>query len=373
MNRGTYAVRMWGDQPPDAGAYLEFLKAAYPDDPLQWDQERWRWQYLENPNHPGRYPPIWIFTDGERVLAQLGTIPVRLGIDGKSHAAAWTADLVVLPEFRNRGVGPLLLKAVKTRFDFLMGLGLNEMSHALFARDRWRDLGMVPHYVKVLDARAVAGSLVKGKLGAVMLGTPANGVLWALSLMERRANSGISVTRCERFGEDFDALARRLSEKFRRIVWREAEYLNWKYIRQPRMGYAVYRADRAGALHGYVVLRRNRTDRLVYGVIADLLADPDNRPVMSALMSTAIGWFRAAGVSFIRSYATDVRYQRVLRRYGFFKRRSYVRFMVAAKTGEAERIGTDSLSDWFIMKGDADLDRVPFHVEASVRGTSGVL
>lgn len=363
-----YAVRMWRDQPPGAEAYLDFLKAAYPDDPLQWDQERWRWQYLENPNHPGRYPPIWIFTDGERVLGQLGTIPVRLKVDGGSYAAAWTADLVVLPEFRNRGVAPLLLKAVKARFDVLMGLGLNEMSHALFARDRWQDLGTVPLYVKVLDARAVAGRLVRGGLGAAMLWTPVNGVLWALSCVERRADSGISVTRCERFGEDFDALGRRLSEKFRRVVWREAEYLNWKYVRQPRMGYVVYRADRAGALQGYVVLRRNRTDGLVYGVIVDLLADPDDRPLMSALMSTAIGWFRAARVSFIRSYATDVRYQRVLRRYGFFKRRSYVRFMVTA-----DRVGTASLRDWFLMKGDADLDRVPFHAEESVGRGSSVL
>lgn len=359
MSEQKYAVRVLSEQPCERDLYTTFLKAAYPDDPLYWDLERWRWQYLDNPTDGGCRPPIWIFTDGNRILAQVGTIPIHLKVNGHSYLAAWCSDFVVLPEFRNRGVGPLLLKAVKEKFDFLMALGISDMSYPLFKKDRWEDLGTLPHYIKILDFKGIATRFFKNEAMQMILTVPGNCLLRVLSFIERREDKDISLSRIEHFDPESDKLWARIAEKFQCIVQRDYHYLNWKYFSQPRMHYVAYRADREGVLRGYVIVRKNRANGLLYGIISDLLADPDDVATVSSLLMKAIDYFRSEGVALIRSYATDVRYQKILRRYGFLKKRSYVRFMFTTSVASTERIGASSLTNWFIMKGDSDLDRIP--------------
>ena len=360
--RARYAIRPLTESEADGRAQVRFLAEACPDNPGARDPLRSAWLYRDHPARVGPLP-LWVLDDGERILGQLGAIPVTVKLGAKSCAAAWCVDFVVAPEFRNRGVAALLLREVATHFDLLMALGTTELSSTLFRKAGWADLGTVPHFVRLLDARAVLARLLPKPLAAV-LAPAATALLRARPRGKRPARAGVVVSPLERFGPECEDLWGRVAPKYACLVRRDPAYLSWKYVVQPRMRYTAFRADAGRRLRGYAVVRMTLDAFTLYGVIADLLADPEDADTLDALLGAALVHLRRAGASFARCYAAEPRVQAALARAGFVGRASSIRFMLSRPPGRAGFDGAERLSDWFLMKGDSDLDRIPLPEDA---------
>lgn len=357
--RDRYSLRPFDDSASDRRAQAAFIAESWPENPGARDPERLAWQYRDNPLRVGPLP-LWVFNDADRIVGQLGAIPVALQAGAKSLVGAWCADFVVAPEFRNRGIAPLLLREVASHFDLLMVLGTNEFSYALYRKAGWNDLGTVPQFIRLLDARAVLARLVPRSL-ATALAPPANVILRARDWRRRTPGKEFVVTTIDRFGAEFQALWDQASPEHGWIVRRDPLYLTWKYVGQPGLRYIGFRADGAAGLRGFIVVRTAFDANGRYGIIADILANPADGAVLDALLDRAVAYLRDEGATFVRCYASDPRTQAALSRAGFVKRSSTIRFMLSAPPARTETAGGNTLAAWTLMNGDSDLDRPSLH------------
>ncbi|MGH7419889.1 MAG: GNAT family N-acetyltransferase, partial [Candidatus Rokuibacteriota bacterium] len=142
MAKASYAVRLY--EPELAEACARFVRRV-------WPRNDERGVACGNGAPP---PPRVLFLKDGEVIGHVATVPVRLAVQGRLVDASWAVGLVVVPEHRNGPVAPLLVK----RLNEVVGIGLTlhveDAALRVFKGVGWRHLGVIPQYVRVLNAHA---------------------------------------------------------------------------------------------------------------------------------------------------------------------------------------------------------------------------
>jgi GNAT superfamily N-acetyltransferase len=316
-------------------------------------RERWRWQYLENPATSTGGPAIWVAVENGAVLGQYASMPVRLQWGDREVDSSWGMDVFLRPEARGKGIGALLFGAWSESVTVALGLGLTESSYGLFKKLRYEDVGPVPFFQKILDAKAVAARKAPwlGALG------PVAGAALDLARPERvHPDAGsVAVVSIDGFSDEFDGLWERARASYAMCVRRDRSYLMWKYRQPPHRRYALHAARRDGALVGYAVSRHEDYQGLRLGWLVDVFADSDDRAAKDALIGSVLDAFRAAGVARVQAFCLNGALAEDLRSRGFFEGRSPMQFCVRAR-GDATHVFADR-ERWHVVFGDSDMDR----------------
>src|SRR5262245_41538959 len=105
-----------------------------------------------------------------------------------------------------------------------LGLELTPSSYGLFKKLRYQDVGPVPFFRKVLDARAVARQRLGPALGAVAAPVLAAG-LRLLAPEKTRSSTGLEVRTITSFSKDYDRLWERCRGSYTMCARRDATYL----------------------------------------------------------------------------------------------------------------------------------------------------
>ena len=236
-------------------------------DLTEGSRRRWHWQYPENPARESEGPAIWVAREGVDVLGQYASMPVRLWWDGREVRSSWGMDVFVRPQARGKGVGARLFTAWSDHVEVALGLGLTPSSYGLFKKLRYHDVGPVPFFQKVLDARAVASRRLGPVLGAIG-GGRCSALGWSVRHPERPRR--LERSRCEpitAFGPEYDALWERARGSYAMCVRRDAAYLDWKYARCPHRSYDAARGPARGARSlGFAVSRHAGVPRAAPGL-----------------------------------------------------------------------------------------------------------
>jgi GNAT superfamily N-acetyltransferase len=192
-------------QAGDQEDIFRFYAETFGQDLTEGSRRRWQWQYAENPRREAEGPSIWVAREGTSVLGQYASMPVALHWGGREVRSSWGMDVFLRPEARGKGVGARLFTAWSDHVEVALGLGLTPSSYGLFKKLAYHDVGPVPFFQKVLDARAVARRRLGGvagtlraplplaRLGAAVPRSPAG--LRGRGRAHRR-RSGRSSTRC---------------------------------------------------------------------------------------------------------------------------------------------------------------------------------
>lgn len=315
-------------------------------------RRRWAWQYRDNP-HAGSVPDIWVARQDGRILGQYASMPVRLWWGGREVRASWGMDVFLREEARGEGVGALLFDTWSASVDVALGLGLTPSSYGLFRKLRYRDVGPVPFYRKVLDPVAVLARRV-GRAAAAVGGPVLGAVLRSLNPEAPGATAGVEVRPATRFGADYDRLWERARGSYAMCVRRDAAYLEWKYARAPRT-YARWEARRGEELVGFAVSRHEDYHGLPLGWIVDVFTDASDRSARSALVAAVLADFRRARVARAQAFSLNAGLGAELLRHGFSRGPSPMQFCVRSQV-EGERAFTDP-GRWHVTFGDSDMDR----------------
>jgi GNAT superfamily N-acetyltransferase len=315
-------------------------------------RRRWTWQYRENPSAAGE-PAIWVARDEGRVLGQYASMPVRLRWGGREVRSSWGMDVFLKEAARGRGIGAQLFDTWRASVDVALGLGLTPSSYGLFRKMGYTDVGPVPFFVKVTDARAVA----RRRLGAKgARAAPVLGLGWRLRHPERpRRDDTLAVTAAASFGDGYDGLWERAGGAWTMCVRRDAAYLDWKYRRCPTREYSIDEARRGGALAGFAVSRHEDYRGLRIGWVVDCFAARDDDAARDALLLAALARFRKDGVARVQAFAMSAPLGRSLRRLGFRASPSPMQFCVSAQI-PSEDVFADR-GGWHVVFGDSDMDR----------------
>lgn len=170
---------------------------------------------------------------------------------------------------------------------------------------------------------------------------------------QRPGMHDVILERTERFDGEIDQLWTRLAPRFPVIVQRNAAYLNWKFIEQPNMDYDLFVARRGQTVCGYVITRTGVPPEARIGIIADLLADPDDDALIHYLVAHATEHLWRADVCHVIAAGSVPEYVRSFLEQGFRRTRE-VSPMFRIKT-----VTDVPATGWFLSMGDHDWDQFP--------------
>jgi hypothetical protein len=186
----------------------------------------------------------------------------------------------------------------------------------------------------------------------------ANFLIEIRDLFKRKSNkdSFSEIKEIERFGDDIDQLWTATCDKFKIIVKRDKQFLNWRFSDCPQLHYRKFICRRNSEIKGYIVIRKPEPSELNVGIIVDLFAAPDDHETIENLVHYAVDFF-GKDIAIIECPTSLKEYQKVLSKSGFlrFEKTEPIFFCMDSK----HRIILGSRENrWFITKADQDWDQL---------------
>ena len=220
-------------RPDELPAILALRRDVYPQG-IWWDDEAFvRWRYFQ----PGKPADFWVFEKDGQLLAGLGLEPVELVVDGQVHPAVRSLDIMVHPTYEGAGLGAVINLLLFSRHPVSLVMGSNPRSHTLISRmfTRVLDLQSWKLLIRSQDAieqRWTLGPLAKPAALAADAGLALQ--RWRLS---RQSSSHVEVREIAVFDDRVTELSRAVEARGGIMVRRSAEYLNWRFLHNPRIEY----------------------------------------------------------------------------------------------------------------------------------------
>ena len=302
-----------------------------------------------------------VIEDNKKIIAHMGRMPVDLMINGKKDRGYFFHDLLVHPEYRKKGLGILLSNCLHKAWEDMtatlaIGIWINEFTNAYYKRRGYYQLNTYS-FIRPLNLKYSLQRLIKNRF-VVRVITPFGIVLSGLYelFISKHRCPNVFISQVEKFDERFDTFAGEISRKFAIIVLRHSKYLNWKYIDKPFANYIVLTAERDKKLTGYIVLRSRKNGDSRVGVIADILADPDDSETITSLCQGAIGFFKEKNVDFIHCLLTNKNFIRIFKKYLFFKNREIKPVMILNLHKHHAQEVITNIDNWFLTFGDSDAE-----------------
>ena len=193
---------------------------------------------------------MWICRKDGVIVGQQCGIPVQLKAGSSSVRGSWAIDLVVDPEWRMRGVAPVLSDEQAASADVALALNVSPAAYLAYRRGGWTDLGTVPLYVRPLRLTEALDAAEMTRDSVRALGRLADAPLRLLDrgLGGRGPAAGFELRRVERFDERAD------------LLWREvAAGVPRARAPRPRLAaLALRRRSRRRRLRRFYLQRRGR-------------------------------------------------------------------------------------------------------------------
>jgi len=365
--RDAYAVRLY--EPDLAEACERFTQRVWPKSQQPGGT---------GGNRNETPPPRVLFLKGGEVIGHVATAPVRLSAAGRLLDASWAVGLMVLPEHRNGPVAPLLVKSLNKAVAIGLTLHVEEAALRVFTGMGWRHLGVIPQYVRVLNARAFVQTFAARGRGfltgrrqrlwaalarlsqpaAVLIGVGFAGLALAGALRRGRG-AGASVREERTFDQSYTELAERVKHRLGVWVFRDERYLASRY--GPRMDvYRLLACRRHDRLLGYCLLKMKQfqNDRRMgdirMGTLVDCVFDPDEPGILDALLESAIALCRGEAVDIVFCSASLRPLGRRLVRHAFVAMPGTLN--AAFYDGMGTMGEVPPLESWHLMRGDSDAD-----------------
>jgi hypothetical protein len=326
---------------------------------MWWDDEQFvRWRYFSDRGVNGE-APYWVFVKGAEVLAACGLEPVTLVVDGSPLPAVRTLDIMVRPDLDGLGLGVFMNLALFKHFPVALVTGSNQRSHNLLTRmfHHTTDLRFwkLPVSARpLLDTRISFGPL------AAIAALPLNGLLRLRRAAARMETpTGVAIREIREFGAEVTDLSRRCETPGRLFVRRSDEYLNWRFVRNPRCHYEILGAFSDSGLEGYIVTRFNRVrpnERREAEIVDWLVPRGADASTLAALVYAAVDRLIGEGAAIVTCAASSAEAEPAMQANGFHLRPAErVPFFVrAADPALHARLST--AGDWFVTRGDYDVE-----------------
>lgn len=333
-------------------ALRDFFRRAYaPGYRLASDEALLRWQFAAREDAPGRFR-IKIAGRGDRIHACLGYLPVEIDGGGRRLRGAWSANWMVEAEYRQSGLGALLIRQLTSEHEVVFVAGLGHEAADFLRRLGWHDFGDLRRHIAVLDAGATRRLLDGGHAPAPVGGLrrPARAaaidVGEAAQVWEAAVSTGLCGTR------------------------RSASFLEWRYRRHPTFHYDLIGVRSAsGAVGGFAVYRAEdvRDQPVRVGRLVEFVAAGD---AAAELADAVVAHAAASGAALIDFFCASRRFDGALVAAGFAadaggaagvplvfqpidRTRRGIRLMAClGALGDAA-----PALDWYVTKGDGDQDR----------------
>jgi predicted N-acetyltransferase YhbS len=286
--------------------------------------EEWRWRYMEGPCR--KLLTILAVDHSERIVAHYALHPLWLTYRGKRVLGAQSLDTMVDPEFQGRGLFVETARrcyqlAKENGVKLLYGFPNENSHHGLEKSLTWLEARDLRFLYFFLDARRYlreAGdrSGWAGHMGAVPLALWSKYSIWTNA---RGSGRGKTVLHLGAFEASFDRLWDACRCQFSVGVWKDSEYLNWRYRRLRGGENTVWTLGEGDQIDGFILLSRTREKGAWIGSILEILAREPVTANLQALIRAALSHLRLQGLPIAKVVLSpDSAYWRGFQAAGFF-------------------------------------------------------
>jgi len=258
--------------------------------------EQWLWEWQ---THAPERSVIASLRNQNQLIATFGVIPLYMNFSGKNVWVGKTESMLLLPEYRGRGIATRLYKYVESQcvgreFQFIWGFTYEKEAKIVF-----RMLGYT-FFPTIATATCPANIMIEAKSRLKMkanlwirIGSAAK--LVATSLFVNRGISkyqkqpGYEIKEKSKCNEDdIQGLYERLQNKHRNTTFikLDAKYLKWRVREHPFLKYDEYQVYQNGQMRAYAFVT------IFDGTasISDLTSEDDHATCL--LLSTIIKRYR---------------------------------------------------------------------------------
>ena len=349
-------------------------QCVYPDHHLYKERELtrkyWSWRYY---SHPTIKSKVFVIPAEEsNVVAGMRPVTfLPIQSDGKEVLSAWLTAVVTHPRYRGMGIFSNLVRhslknarEAGARFAFTFP---NDRSYAIYKKKvEWRYVGAIPLHVKILRPFAI----IKMGIGMIpLLRRYIKQRSWDVRAVAGSSNvfsdgsKEFKINSADCIDSEYDQLWRRVSEKFKIVVNRDADYLRWRYLENPITEYTILEARRKGdnRLLGYLVTTIQVRGTKTLGLIVDLLVENENLDVCRVLVRSANAWFLKSGVAIAAALIKKCHaFAKGLQQCGYYLMPNSItpkKFHVIVSDLTNNKEFEDYISDfnnWYLTWGDTD-------------------
>jgi len=318
--------------------------------------ERFQWLYLDNPQGKAR---AWLVIDEKsaEAVAFTSVLPRLVKVDGRDTLCWNCCDFSVDKRFRTLGVAVKLRRKAKEGVDNRDIRALyahpNDKMKVIHERVGHPCLGKMERYVKILKSKFQLQKIIRNSLLLSIISPVVDIGLRALD-MALRCDSRFSfelIDGIAPYDVEYDKLFNDASKAYRIVGDRSADYLNWRYGRNP-----LYCTDKLivrenGILKGYIVYYIENN----IAVFKDILCLPDKK-IAESILAYWIKSMRKKGVHSISTVLMEHNpFIKSFLHVGFKLRpdESSV-YVYARKDDDIEPVWTKG-SNWYMTVGDRDV------------------
>lgn len=315
--------------------------------PIYYD---WQFDSPWNKNKDS-YETLGIFDAKNNLVGTFGLFSAPHNYHGTSAMGGQLCNLMIKKELRALGYGYLLLEKAAAINPLTIDHTINEAAWPMFMKSGWQgeDAGRWVYILK-----------------------PEND-LYSLSASTRKPimKDGWHFDAVSEFGAEMEAFWSRAKRRYPITVERSAQYLNWRFAKNPLVKYLMFVAKEGEDVRGLVVLRAEniKNEKGPMGVKAARVIDfITEEGVDGFAFSRTVEYARENGFDFIDYFSSGDFHKKGLEAAGFengdkpvfaglpilfnpvsFKR-THLNFAVHSKE-------KTKLSDWYTTKGGGDQDR----------------
>ena len=342
----------------DEGEVLAFQRVAFPTRQPELISARWRWMFEESARRIGQEPIFWLYRDAGALVAQMGSIPVRLKVGEQCLPTGWLVETMVLDSHRGHAAGSRLMVRAHDDQPFSLSLGQTAEMREIQLRLGWKQVAPLQIAQRVVNpGQVLQGKLPKPAAWAAGLGMKASSRVrgWMDDAVT------LSVRSIEHFDERHDRLWADVAPDVRCGVVRDASYLNWKYVSQPGQAFTrleIAHDHRVVGVAVWMVRPPDGVYRYSRAFLVDLVAPLHDEALLQQVVKAACRAIEGEGVDALLCHHISPELTRALRGAGFHLRQPE-RFLLV----DIEGLPADLLdivlspAGWLVTHGDSDIDR----------------
>lgn len=316
-----------------------------------------KWRYF---SEDGQVSNLWVFDYENRIIAALGTEPVKLYHEGAITEALRNMDAIVDPEYNSRGLGAWMTLAMQTANDCVLVTGGNENSASMLDKLFTR-LSVRKIYKIILHSRNFLSIKIDSAI-LVNLLTPLVDLLLAAFLnykfLRIRQPENWRIEHYDKIEPLLAHIKNRTGVLGRVKVLRSESHLKWRYSINPVSKFNVVTLFEDQNCLGYVIYHCPETAAANETVEAffmdwEVFEQSTRSQVLSLLFKAAIKALKQRGVDEINVELNDKDTVFSAEETGFILRHEDPNFFVFHKSLAADS-PFYSADAWYHSLGDSD-------------------
>jgi len=283
--------------------------------------EYWDWRFVKNPF--GK-PIIRLCLDDEKLVATYLVHPIVVELNGKTQTGLFSMFTMTDSKYAGLGI-------------------MTNLANEVFSIGKQRSHSFVMGFANV-NSRYIFTK----KLGFSELATMKE---LTADLPHKISKSRLVCTKIDFFDETFSQFYDSVKQTSLITIPRKADYLNWRFIKNPENKYECYKITHNGELIGYFILKNYQG---VKGHIIDFLIK-DNQEAYNAMLTSAIDFCNLNNLSKLTLWVnSSLPLYAHLIKNGFYDKQMENFFIYKNLTDHSmEEMGNSK--NWYITMSDSDV------------------